>query len=95
MNRATASSVYLSKSCVKDPLVHEISVLRDVKQNPPKVVELKRRKGFRKISDRLLDGPAISTDGIFSSRFDLRDEGKSIAGWSSWIIPGHTSHLEA
>src|SRR2546430_5563412 len=37
----------LVEICVKDPLVHEISVLPDVKQNPPKVVELKRRKGFR------------------------------------------------
>src|SRR5256886_17424416 len=75
----------LVEICVKDPLVHEISVLPDVKQNPPKVVELKRRKGFRKISDRLLDCLAICTDRVLSSRFDLRDEGKSIAGWSSWI----------
>src|SRR5437763_4661031 len=70
---------------VKDPLVHEISVLPDVKQNPPKIVELKRRKGIRKVSDRLLDGLAISTDGVLSSRFDLRDYGKAVACGRLWI----------
>jgi hypothetical protein len=33
----------LVEVCVKDPLVHEVFVAADVKQNPPKIVQLKRR----------------------------------------------------
>src|SRR6266513_1795680 len=63
----------LVEICIEDSLVHKVSVLSDVEENPSKVVQLESCKRIRHVLDRFLDGPAIGADSFLSSPLDFRD----------------------
>src|SRR3954447_5703461 len=75
----------LVEICIEDSLIHEIRVLSNIEENPSQVVKLERCKCIGHIRNRSLDGLAVGADRFFSSRLDLGDYGKSMAGRSSWI----------
>src|SRR5688572_17193792 len=47
---------------IENSLVHEVLVLTDVKEHPPKVVELQRRERVRARRDRFLDALPVAPD---------------------------------
>src|SRR4030081_1111868 len=85
----------LVEICIEDSLVHEVRVLSNIEENPPKVVQLERFQYIGYVCNRFLDGLAVAADRVLSSRLDLRDYGESMAGRSSWIYRAVSPVLEA
>src|SRR3954451_3138192 len=84
----------LVEICIEYPLIHEVSVFSNVKQNPSQIVQLESFKGIRHVPNRCLDGLAVGTDRAFSSRLDFGNDGKAITGWGSWIYRAVASILQ-
>src|SRR5215208_8380323 len=75
---------------VKNPLVHEIRLARDVKENPSQVMQLEGCKSRRIFRDRFLNRFSIFADCLFSTRLDFCDDSKAIirgSSWKEWPIP--------
>src|SRR3974390_2583288 len=70
---------------VEDSLVHEVSFLANVEQYPSKVVELETWESVGDIGHRFLDRLSVRSNRLLSSRFDLRNKSKTMAGWRSRI----------
>src|SRR5262249_24296842 len=69
---------------VEDPLVHEVLVLADVKQNPSQVVELEGREHMRIALHRILKLLSVLPDFLFCPRFDLRDNCETVTSRRPW-----------
>ena len=74
---------------VEDALVHEMQSPCRCRTGPTEGSGALSVASIGGIGDRLLDGLAIIADRLLSSRFDLRDDGKAVAGWSlgkDWAV---------